>query len=267
MQRRPHSKELIANQTTAMVITYNEAPNLERCLDRLGWAKRVLVVDSGSTDETLEIVQRYPKVDVVHRDFDDFASQCNFGLSQIITPWVLSLDADYELSEALLTELLALPEGEYAGYSATFVYRIYGRSLRASLYPPRVVLYRRDGAAYRNEGHGHRVTVAGPIASLRGRIFHDDRKPLSRWLTTQQRYATREADFLLSSSQAVLSHADRLRLMGWPAPLFVFFHTLLCKRCVLDGWPGWIYVLQRTAAEILISLEIAIRRMASKSAS
>jgi hypothetical protein len=49
--------------------------------------------------------------------------------------------------------------------------------------------------------------------------------------------------------------------MGWPAPLLVFFYTLLVKRCILDGWAGWVYALQRTVAEALISLEIADRRL------
>src|SRR5215510_6995953 len=100
-QRLPMG-ELIAGQTTAMVITYNEGPNLRRCLDRLRWAPRILIIDSGSTDETLDIARQYSQVDIVERPFDDFASQCNFGLAQIKTRWVLSLDADYELSEALV---------------------------------------------------------------------------------------------------------------------------------------------------------------------
>jgi glycosyltransferase involved in cell wall biosynthesis len=88
------------------------------------------VVDSGSTDETLKILQAYSQVEVVHHPFRDFASQCNFGITQITTPWVLSLDADYELSDNLVKELqLLAPAKETVGYRAQFVYRIHGRPL------------------------------------------------------------------------------------------------------------------------------------------
>ena len=93
---------------TPMVITYNEATNIARTLDQLVWAGRIVVIDSGSTDETIEIIRSYPQAEVIYRPFDDFASQCNFGIAQVATTWVMSLDADYELSEALVTELHGL---------------------------------------------------------------------------------------------------------------------------------------------------------------
>ena len=117
----------------------------------------------------------------------------------------LSLDADYELSEALVTELHSLrPDASISGYRARFVYRIYGRPLRGALYPPRTVLYRKDTACYRNEGHGHRVIVAGDIVPLSGVIFHDDRKPLCDLVRFAARYARREAEYLLTSNRKSL---------------------------------------------------------------
>jgi glycosyltransferase involved in cell wall biosynthesis len=258
--------ERLIDQVTAVVITYNEAPNIARCLDKLAWAKRIVVVDSGSTDETLEIVRRYQQTEVIHRKFDDFASQCNFGISQVLTPWVLSLDADYELSNELAGELPRLDVcDEVAGFRARFIYRIFGRPLRGTLYPPRAVLYRKDLASYRNEGHGHRVSINGPLANLRGVIYHDDRKPLGRWVSSQQSYARKEVDHLFAASKRELSRADRIRRIGWAAPILVFFHALLVKGCILDGWPGWLYVLQRTFAEILIAIEIVDRKLRSVS--
>ena len=148
-----------------------------------------------------------------------------------------------------------------AGYRARFIYRIYGRPLRGTLYPPRVVLYRKDIASYRNEGHGHRVVVAGKIAALSGVIFHDDRKPLARWIASQQQYACREAEHLLASDPKALGRTDRIRLDGWLAPAAVFIYSLIFKGCLLDGWRGWYYALQRLLAETMIALEIVDRRL------
>ena len=208
------------------------------------------------------MVRAYPQAEVVQRVFDDCASQWNFGNEQVTSEWVLSLDADYELSENLIAELRALnPSSDVAGYRANFIYRIFGRRLRGSLYPPRIVLYRKVKAHYRNEGHTQRLVVAGDVLPLSGVIFHDDRKPLARWVASQRRYAQDEAEYLLEPGRKTLGAADRIRLAAWPAPLAIFLHTLIVKGCLLDGWPGWYYTLQRLIFETILALEIIDRRL------
>jgi glycosyltransferase involved in cell wall biosynthesis len=247
---------------TPVIITYNEEANIARTLDRLAWARRVVVIDSGSTDETLNIIRSYGQAEVIHNRFDDFASQCNFAIAQVNTSWVLSLDADYELSDELVTELHGLrPEAATGGYRARFVYRILARPLRGTLYPPRTVLYRKDKAFYLNEGHSHRVTVAGNVKSLAGVIFHDDRKPFARWFSAQQRYADDQAEHLLGSDRRALDSADRIRLAAWPAPIAVFMYTLFFKGCLLDGWAGWYYALQRLLFETILAVNLIDRRL------
>jgi glycosyltransferase involved in cell wall biosynthesis len=247
----------IVDRITPLIITYNEAPNISRTLDKLMWAKRIVVIDSGSTDGTVEILRGYPQVEVIYHPFADFASQCNYGLTHVVSPWVLSLDADYELGDRLIQELTSLaPPDAAVGYRVRIVYRVYGRPLRGSLYPPRTVLYRKAYALYRKEGHAHHVNLDGQILTLDGVIYHDDRKPLARWLTSQQRYAREEAQYLLDASHGALRRTDKIRLIGWPAPIGVFLYTLFVKGCLFDGWPGWYYTLQRTIAEMLIALEL-----------
>lgn len=247
---------------TPLIITYDEEANIARTLDKLYWAGRIVVVDSGSTDGTLSILQRYPEVEVFHRTFDDFAAQLNFGLTKVETVWVLALDADYEISDELIAELHNLaPADRISGYDAQFVYRIFGRALGGTLYPPHTVLFRKLRGSYRNEGHAYRLTVEGKTARLSGKIFHDDRKPVQRWFASQQRYAKVEADYLLSKTKSELRNSERIRLMAWPAPLLVFLYTLFIKGCVVEGWPGLLYVLQRTVAETMISIEIIDRRL------
>jgi glycosyltransferase involved in cell wall biosynthesis len=256
----------LADQITALVLTHNEEDNIGRTLVSLDWVPHILVIDSGSSDRTLAIVARFSQAEVVTRDFDSFAGQCNFGLSRIASPWVLSLDADYVVSASLAREIQSLaPSEDVSAFRASFIYRVYGRNLRSTLYPSRTVLYRRDRARYRDVGHGHCVEIDGPVAALRGPIYHDDRKPRSRWLASQQRYAKLEADYLLTARREDLGRADRIRLMGWPAPILVFLYTLIVKRCVLDGFYGWLYVLERTVAEVLVALELLDRRIKGRS--
>lgn len=255
---------MIAGEATPLLLTLNEGPNLERTLKKLSWAQTIVIVDSFSTDETLEIARSFSQVLLFQRTFDSFAEQCNFGLEKITSPWVLSLDADYVLSDELVAELASLrPADEVSGFQAGFRYCIGGRPLRASLYPPRTVLYRRAAARYENDGHGHRVDVAGRIDRLVHAIYHDDRKPLGRWLRDQDRYAALEVQKLRDADSSSLSFQDRLRRRAVVAPAIVFVYLLLWRGVILDGWPGWIYVCQRTLAELILSLRLAEARLTS----
>jgi glycosyltransferase involved in cell wall biosynthesis len=252
---------MLMHDLTALILTRNERENIERALGVLAWVPHILIVDSFSTDDTCERAARFPSVEIVKREFDTFASQCNFGLTEIKTPWVLSLDADYILTPDLIGELKGLePDGDTAGYSAAFRYCVYGRPLRNTIYPPRTILYRRDRAHYEDEGHGHRVRIAGPVFSLKGKIDHDDRKPLSRWIRSQDSYSTLEARHLIATPNDRLNWQDRLRKRIYFAPLVIFFYLLFGRGLILDGWPAWYYVFQRTVAEMLLSLRLLTER-------
>jgi len=243
---------------TALLLTYNEEANIERTLAALQWVPSIFVIDSGSTDRTLEILASDPKVTTLHRPFDSFADQCNFGLDLIKSEWVLSLDADYVVTSALAEEICAYfrtPEPLlFAGFSIPFRYCIAGKPLRGTLLPPRICLYRTAGSRYRNDGHGHRVDVPGKVGRLRHSILHDDRKPLERWLASQLRYLTIESRKLQATPLSQLSIADRLRLKTPLAPLAALVLCLFVKGVILDGWQGWTYAFQRCYAEILLKL-------------
>ncbi len=243
---------------TPMILTFNEEANIGRTLEALRWASQILLVDSYSTDKTLQIASEFQNVSIIQREFDHFAEQCNFGLSRIATPWVLSLDADYVCSASLPLELTAL-EAQLSGYSARFRYCINGKALRGTLYPSRVVLYQTKHARYEVDGHAHRVRVAGKIGSLSSPIDHDDRKPMASWLGAQYRYAKLEADKLLSAE--ALSWKDRIRMYILLAPWLTVLYCMVWKGLILDGWPGVFYSLQRVYAELLLSLELLDRRL------
>ena len=248
-----------ADQVTPLILTFDEAPNIRRTLDALSWARELVVVDSGSTDGTTEILAAQRNVRRFQRRFDSFAGQCEFGLREtgIASDWVLYLDADHVVTEALAAEISALdPPSEVSGYEASFTYCVQGRPLRGSLYPPRTVLFRRKAGRFVDVGHGHRVEVAGKVEKLSGRIFHDDRKPRARWLAAQAGYAEVEARQIAAAGWRGLNWPDRIRKLVLPAPPLVPFWCLVAKGGWLDGRAGWHYALERAVAEAILSLRL-----------
>ncbi|MEI6033645.1 MAG: glycosyltransferase family 2 protein [Verrucomicrobiae bacterium] len=239
---------------TPMILTWNEEDNIGRCLERLEWAQEVLVVDSFSTDRTLEICSEFAGVRVVQHPFASLAGQANFGMSQISTPWVLSLDADYILPEEFIASLEGFDATDLNGASAGFTYCVFGKPLRGTLYPPRIVLHRTKDVYYFQDGHAHRVHVTGEPGELDVRIDHDDRKPLARWFASQSGYARLEAEKLLSGATQELSRQDRIRMKAWIAPWLVAFWCLFVRRCALDGRAGLYYTFQRMIAETMLAV-------------
>lgn len=244
---------------TPLILTYNEAPNIARAVEKLSWAKDIVVVDSLSDDDTVEIATSFPKVRVFQRAFDCHRNQWEFGLKEtgIATPWVLALDADYIVSDELIDELTHLqPDHGTAGYRASFIYCIRGKKLRSGIYPPVTVLYRREAASYVQDGHTQRVALEGTVEDLRAPIFHDDRKSLRRWFSSQARYTELETQKLLAADRAELGLADRLRRWRVVAPPVMLVYCLIVRGGVLDGWAGFYYAFQRSMAELMISFRM-----------
>lgn len=244
-------------EVTPLILTYNEAANIGRTLEHLTWAKRIVVIDSGSTDETLEILYTYPQVEVFTRSFDSHAKQWNYGLDKVESDWVLSLDADYVLSSALIQEIQALPTNpSIDSFFIRFKYCVFGKPLRGTLLPPRQALFRRDKATYMDDGHTQLLEVKGTASTLSAPIYHDDRKALSRWLWAQDRYMVLEVEKLLKTPKHELSLGDRIRKTKFLAPFVILVYCLILKGGILDGWAGLYYTYQRVLAEMLLAIHL-----------
>ncbi len=255
------------DQITPVLLTYNEAENIGRTLSNLSWARDIVAVDSGSTDETVAILTRHSNVRVFTHPFSDHATQWLYAVNEtnISTPWILRLDADYQVTPALVEEMKTLdPGATIDAYSVDFDYAIYSRLLRASLYPPNTVLLRRGRFRIVDRAHTEGWVVDGPVEKLRARIVHDDWKSTRRWLMSQGHYMQRELARLETHRSGV---RDWLRMRPPLAPLAVFFYCLFGKGLILDGRRGVQYALQRVVAEgvlALMLLEARLRKAAMK---
>jgi glycosyltransferase involved in cell wall biosynthesis len=250
---------------TALVLTYNEQDNIRRNLEALVWVPKVIIVDSFSNDETLQIARSFPNVQIIQRVFDTHANQWNAGLDRIDTEWALTLDADYVLTAELQEEVKKLePTSDLALYWGEFDYCVFGRPLRASIYPPRVILFRTKRARYVDAGHIQHLRIKGKVAKFRGKVWHDDRKPLARWFQSQERYAEIEAAYLLEQGTTSreqgrnerLSRIDRWRMKIVVVPILMPIYLLLVRGLIFDGWNGWYYTFQRTVAEMMLALRL-----------
>jgi hypothetical protein len=248
-----------ARSVTPVLLTYDERPNIERTLAALGWAESIVALDSGSTDGTAEVLAAHPRVRLSARRFDSHAEQWTHAVTRtaIETEWVLTLDADLVVSDALAEELRTIePDPAVAAFRVPFEYRILGRRLRASLLAPQIRLYRRGRGRFVQDGHTQRLEVEGEVRDLSGPLIHDDRKSLGRWLASQDAYMRREAEKLLAAAPSALTSPDRVRRCIAIAPLAVPLYCLIAKRGLLDGRAGWYYALQRGVAEGLLSLHL-----------
>jgi glycosyltransferase involved in cell wall biosynthesis len=244
----------VLDEITPVIIARDEEANIGRTLSCLTWAREVVLVDSGSTDRTLEIARSFGNVRVVERPLDDLASQWSFAARQATTEWLLTLDADYLVPADAVDELRKMtPPANVSAYEARFLYAVRGRPLRTSLYPPRLVLLRNGASAFFMDGHTQRVRlVRGSSGSLSSPLIHDDRKPFRRWFNSQSRYTELEAQKLRATDPHELEFADRLRRWRFIVPPAMLVYCLVVRGGILDGWAGFYYAFQRAMAELML---------------
>jgi glycosyltransferase involved in cell wall biosynthesis len=241
----------------ALILTKNEEPNLRRVLDKLTWLEKVVILDSFSTDATLDIIASYPNTVVVQRPFDTHGQQWNYGLSLLDSEWVLSLDADYVLPDDFIGETKKyVASGTQTAYETNFKFLVFGKSLLKDNTTPRPVLFKKALCTYFDDGHTQRLKVNGTIGMYKAVILHDDRKSLSRWLSNQDGYAIKECNKLVNGPGEGLPISSKIRKTKVLAPFIVFFYSLFIKGLIFNGWRGWHYTLQRTMVEIILALRI-----------
>src|SRR5437588_3229491 len=220
---------------TATIITLNEERNIARAIESLRCCDEILIVDSGSIDRTVELAQNLG-VRVVEAGWRGYAAQKNWAAEQATHDWILSLDADEALSEALEAEIWNLKKTgpRHDAYTMPRLARYLGRwILHSGWYPDRKVrLYHRAKAKWVGDFVHESVEVNGRVGRLQSNLLHFTCDSLSEHLKSMDRYTTLAAEELVSQQTAI----------GWAKlaidPPWTFFKTYVLQSGFLDGTEG-----------------------------
>ena len=222
------------------LITRNEAANLPRTLASVHWANEIVVVDSGSTDATLDIA-RDAGAHVFEELWKGFAAQKNSAIAHATGDWILSLDADEEVSPELAREIQMLLAAEPA-FSAWRIPRLnhfLGRPLRHGGYwpDPKLRLFRRGTAQFADRPVHEIMHAAGPVGRLKGHLIHHCYPTLSDYIEHMNRYSSIAAEALVASGRARASWL----WLAWNAllnPAATFLYNYVFRLGFLDGRAG-----------------------------
>ncbi|MGE0563838.1 MAG: glycosyltransferase family 2 protein [Pseudolabrys sp.] len=221
---------------SAIVITKNEAANIGGCLDSVAFCDERIVVDSGSSDDTVKIAKARGAT-VHHHDFAGFGRQKNVALSHATGDWVLLVDADERVTPALATQIQdAIEKSAADGYEMPRLSTFCGRPMRHSGWYPDYILrlFRRGKARISDDLVHERVICDGTVARLTEPLLHYPVDRLEAALSRMDRYSTANAEMLVTSGRRVSFVSGILH------GLFMFFKVYILRAGFLDGREGFL---------------------------
>jgi glycosyltransferase involved in cell wall biosynthesis len=225
---------------SAIVITRNEARNIDACLDSVAFCDERIVVDGQSTDDTCRLAEAKGARVVVAGDWKGFGAQKNYALSLATGSWVLSIDADERVSAALAAQIKqAVAEGIADGYEMPRLSTFCGRQMRHSGWYPDFVLrlFRRGRARFSDDLVHERVICDGPVVRLSEPLTHHPVRTIEDALSRMDRYSSAGADMLAESGRNVSFLTGILR--GW----WSFIRTYFLRLGFLDGREGFLLAI------------------------
>lgn len=249
---------------TFIILTKNEEVNLPDCLDSIqGFAKRVVVVDSGSTDNTVRIARQYG-ADVYMHKFENYARQFNWGIdnTDITTKWTFRLDADERLTPELCKKLASLMKQHDAdninGVTMEAWLYFMGHKIRHGCHNKRkLMLFKTgEGRIEDRKMDEHTVLLRGKAIYTKERFIHYDFKDMTHWINKMNWYATREMQDYYEFVNGKNSDVDgdptisgtRKKKFGlyYKFPIFIrsqllFIYYYVFKLGFLDGKEGFVY--------------------------
>ncbi|NEN24822.1 glycosyltransferase family 2 protein [Cryomorpha ignava] len=235
---------------SAVIITYNEERNIERCLNSLsGVADEIIIVDSFSTDKTADLCRKFD-VNFVQHPFADFAAQKNFGNSLTENKFVLSLDADEALSESLRESIINWKTNSYT--DALQINRLTnycGKWIKhGGWYPDaKYRLFDKAKARWTGEKVHEYLEIDNDAVKgkLNGDLFHYSFYTIEQHLTTINKYSTLKAEINFEKGKK----ASLFKILF--APWFKFLKIYFLKAAFRDGWRGFVIAKNSAYSDFL----------------
>lgn len=219
---------------SVIVITKNEAGHIARCLESVSWVDEIIVLDSGSTDDTVPICRRYTDK-VYQTDWPGFGIQKQRAVDKATGDWILSVDADEVVTPELRAEIeKVLQQAHYSGYEIPRLSSYCGRQMRHGGWWPDYVLrlFRHDCGRFSDSAVHETIIVQGPVGRMQSPLLHDAFINLDEVLHKVNCYSTLGAQMLYQ--RGVRSSLGKAILKGF----WTFIRTYLIKAAILDGRQG-----------------------------
>jgi glycosyltransferase involved in cell wall biosynthesis len=215
---------------TVIMPTYNEEAYVEAALRSVSFVDEIIVIDSFSTDRTLEISKKYTS-HILQRTFDNFSNQKNFALEQATGDWILFLDADERITYPLQLEIQkAIESDSCSGYKLSFPHFFMNRFLHHHSSDV-LRLVKREGTQYSGLVH-EKLVVPGRIGKLKNPVLHFTYKGLDHYIQKRESYAWFQAEQLQKKGKRT-----SLFLLFFK-PSYRFFSSYFLKGGFKDGIPG-----------------------------
>ena len=224
---------------SAVIITQNAAGQLEDCLNSLSFVSEIIILDSGSDDETESIALKH-KARFIHQDWLGYGPQKQKAVGLAKNDWVLCLDADERVSSELATAILAeLASPGHQAYQFARCNRFMGIWLRhGEGYPDLSIrLFNRNVAEWSDALVHEAVQSKVTPGTLEGDLLHDSAMSLQRYLEKQNLYTSLQAEQMFQAGKR--AGASKLLFN----PLYRFFKFYIFRLGFLDGMPGLIHIL------------------------
>jgi glycosyltransferase involved in cell wall biosynthesis len=236
----------MSNFISIFIITYNEERIIRKCLEKLLWADEIIIVDSGSTDKTVEICKEFG-AKIVYNKFENFGKQKQFALSLTKNDWVLSLDADEILSNFLINEILNFDLVSFEGYriprTHVFLNKIF--KYGAENKKPILRLFNKNHGQFNHNIIHETIIVDGAIGNLKGEMLHYTVFDISTAIQKQIKYALLGGEQYFENNRGVSTFKV---VVKFP---FDFIRYYFIHRNFLNGYEGFVWSLFSAFANFL----------------